>query len=54
MRPRGRLGARIVLSPRAEVDHRVSDDPVTGRHLRRRARAEGLSKAALARAGGQR
>ncbi|MFC5996065.1 glycosyltransferase family 2 protein [Pseudonocardia hispaniensis] len=38
---------RIVFEPRAEVDHRVSDDRVEWRYLRRRSWAEGLSKAAV-------
>ncbi len=41
--------ARIVLAPSAVVDHRVSPDRGTWRYLRRRAYAEGLSKAVLAR-----
>lgn len=50
LRVRVRLpGSRIVLAPAAVVDHRVSDDRVTWRYLRRRAYAEGLSKAVLAR-----
>ena len=44
-----RAGAdvRIVFEPRAEVDHRVSDDRVKWSYLRRRSWAEGLSKAAV-------
>lgn len=38
---------RIVLEPRAEVDHRVSADRVEWVYLRRRSWAEGLSKAAV-------
>ncbi|HXV94144.1 MAG TPA: hypothetical protein VD813_12650, partial [Pseudonocardia sp.] len=38
---------RIVFEPRAEVDHRVSDDRVEWAYLRRRSWAEGLSKAAV-------
>lgn len=41
-------GARIVLEPDAVVDHRVTADRTTWRYLRRRAYAEGLSKAAMA------
>ena len=45
---------RIVFEPRAEVDHRVSHDRVEWAYLRRRSWAEGLSKAAVSRAGRQR
>ncbi|NMH98978.1 glycosyltransferase [Pseudonocardia acidicola] len=38
---------RIVFEPRAEVDHRVSEDRVEWAYLRRRSWAEGLSKAAV-------
>ena len=41
-------GARIVLTPDAVVDHRVSADRVTWGYLRRRAYAEGLSKSVVA------
>lgn len=38
---------RIVFEPRAEVDHRVSDDRTGWAYLRRRSWSEGLSKAAV-------
>ncbi|GAA2869509.1 glycosyltransferase family 2 protein [Pseudonocardia halophobica] len=38
---------KILFEPRAEVDHRVSDDRVDWSYLRRRSWAEGLSKAAV-------
>ncbi|MDT7708484.1 MAG: glucosyl-dolichyl phosphate glucuronosyltransferase [Pseudonocardiales bacterium] len=38
---------RIVFEPRAAIDHRVSEDRVGWSYLRRRAWAEGLSKAAV-------
>jgi GT2 family glycosyltransferase len=42
-------GVRVVLAPSAVVDHRVTPDRMTWRYLRRRAYAEGLSKAVVAR-----
>ncbi len=38
---------RILFEPRAEIDHRVSEDRVGWAYLRRRSWAEGLSKAAV-------
>ncbi len=38
---------RIVFEPRAQVDHRVTEDRVQWGYLRRRSWAEGLSKAAV-------
>ena len=41
-------GSRIVFEPAAAVRHRVTDDRLTWRYLRRRCYAEGVSKAAVA------
>jgi len=46
--------AKVVLQPRATVRHRVTEDRVGWRYLRRRSWSEGLSKAAISRMVGPR
>lgn len=49
IRARQRLGGRLVFEPRARISHQVSAERTTWRYFAKRCRAEGRSKAHVAR-----